>query len=42
MVIIKSFSVGEGDMFYIKHGVSSFTIIDCNLIDDVKDDYQYR
>ena len=31
MVIIKSFSVGEGDMFYIKHGVSSFTIIDCNI-----------
>ena len=31
MVTIKSFSVGEGDMFYIKHGVSSFTIIDCNI-----------
>ena len=29
MSIIKSFSVGEGDMFYIKHGTSNFTIIDC-------------
>lgn len=36
MSIIKSFSVhddnGEdGDMFYIKHGTSNFTIIDCCL-----------
>lgn len=31
MSIIKSFSVGDGDMFYIKHGSSNFTIIDCNL-----------
>lgn len=29
--IIKSFSVGNGDMFYIKHGSSNFTIIDCNI-----------
>ena len=34
MSIIKSFSVcdknGEqGDMFYIRHGTSNFTIIDC-------------
>jgi hypothetical protein len=28
MSIVKSFSVGEGDMFYIKHGSSNFTIID--------------
>lgn len=34
MSIIKSFSVGEGDMFYIKHGSSNFTIIDCCLDDD--------
>ena len=34
MSIIKSFSVGNGDMFYIKHGSSNFTIIDCNLDDD--------
>lgn len=31
MSIIKSISVGNGDMFYIKHGSSNFTIIDCNM-----------
>lgn len=31
MSIIKSFSVGNGDMFYIKHGNDNFTIIDCYL-----------
>lgn len=36
MSIIKSFSVGNGDMFYIKHGTSNFTIIDCCLSDDNK------
>ena len=30
MSIIKSFSVGNGDMFYIKHNSDHFTIIDCN------------
>ncbi|MFI3262271.1 MAG: hypothetical protein R3Y26_05125 [Rikenellaceae bacterium] len=30
MSIIKSFSAGEGDMFYIKHGSDNFTTIDCN------------
>lgn len=34
MSIIKSLSVGDGDMFYIKHGSSNFTIIDCCLSDD--------
>ena len=34
MVIIKSFSVGEGDMFYIKHGSDNFTTIDCCLSDE--------
>ena len=29
MSIVKSFSVGCGDMFYIKHGSSNFTVIDC-------------
>ena len=29
MSIVKSFSVGDGDMFYIKHGSDSFTTIDC-------------
>lgn len=29
MAIIKSFSVGNGDMFYIYHNSDNFTIIDC-------------
>ncbi len=29
MSIVKSFSVGCGDMFYIKHGSDSFSVIDC-------------
>ena len=29
MSIIKSFSVGEGDMFYIQHNSDNFTVIDC-------------
>lgn len=33
MSVIKSFSVGNGDMFYIKHGSDNFTIIDCCLSD---------
>ena len=42
MSTIKSFSVcdknGEaGDMFYIQHGSSNFTIIDCCLNDDTQD-----
>lgn len=34
---IKSFSVGNGDMFYIRHNSNSFTTIDCCLTDEVKD-----
>jgi len=34
MSIVKSFSVDYGDMFYIKHGSSNFSIIDCYLPDD--------
>lgn len=34
MSTIKSFSVEEGDMFYINHGSDSFTIIDCCLPDE--------
>ena len=34
MSIVKSFSVGEGDMFYIRHGSDNFTIIDCCMSDD--------
>jgi beta-lactamase superfamily II metal-dependent hydrolase len=33
---VKSFSVGNGDMFYIKHGSYNFTIIDCFLSDNNK------
>lgn len=36
MSIIKSISVGHGDMFYIKHNSDNFTIIDCNLLEDNK------
>lgn len=38
MSIIKSFSVDKGDTFYIKHESSNFTVIDCNLVDERKDD----
>ncbi|MDR2463499.1 MAG: hypothetical protein LBD30_06940 [Verrucomicrobiales bacterium] len=34
MSIIKSLSVGNGDMFYIKHNTDSFTTIDCCLSDE--------
>jgi len=30
---IKSLSVGNGDMFYIRHGSDNFTMIDCSLSD---------
>ncbi len=33
---VKSFSVGNGDMFYIKHGSPNFSIIDCYLSDENK------
>ena len=38
MSIIKSFSVGNGDLFYINHGSDNFTVIDCNLEDDRKEE----
>lgn len=31
MSLVKSFSVGNGDMCYIKHNSDNFTIIDCNI-----------
>lgn len=45
MSIVKSYSVGVGDMFYIQHNSDNFTIIDCDLseenadkiIQDIKD-----
>lgn len=36
-IIIKSFSVGNGDMFYIKHGSDNFTVIDCYMHEDNED-----
>lgn len=38
MSLAKSFSVGNGDMFYIKHNSGNFSIIDCSLPDDRADD----
>lgn len=38
MSIVKSFSVGEGDMFYIKHGSDNFTVIDCFINEDNQED----
>lgn len=32
--IIKSFSVGNGDMFYINHSSDNFTVIDCYMHED--------
>lgn len=37
MSLIKSLSVGDGDMFYINHNSDSFTIIDCCMSDENKD-----
>lgn len=33
MSVIKSFSVGDGDMFYINHESDNFTVIDCFISD---------
>lgn len=38
MSTIKSFSVGNGDMFYINHNSDNFTVIDCYLKDDRKEE----
>ena len=37
MSIIKSFAVGNGDMFYVDHNSDNFTIIDCDLSDENAD-----
>ncbi len=37
MSIIKSFSVGCGDMYYIRHNSDNFSIIDCCLSDENKE-----
>lgn len=36
MTIVKSFSVGDGDMFAIRHHSDNFTIIDCCISDEKK------
>jgi len=38
MSIVKSFSVEEGDTYYIRHDSDNFSIIDCNLTDYRKDE----
>jgi len=38
MSIVKSFSVGDGDMYYIKHMSDNFTMIDCCMSEDDSDD----
>ena len=35
MSTVKSYAVGSGDMFYIRHNSDNFTIIDCDLTEDV-------
>ena len=46
MCQVKSYAVGSGDMFYIRHNSDSFTIIDCDLNDENANtiiiDTQYR
>lgn len=37
MSTVKSFSVGNGDMYYINHNSKNLTVIDCCLDDDNKD-----
>lgn len=34
MSLIKSYGIGDGDMFYIRHNSDNFTIIDCSIPDD--------
>ena len=38
MTIIKSLSVGNGDLYYIKHNSDNFTIIDCCIPSEKKDE----
>ncbi|MBP3596219.1 MAG: MBL fold metallo-hydrolase [Clostridia bacterium] len=50
MTIVKSFSVGDGDMFYIKHSSDNFTVIDCymheenknDIMDEIKEQSKYK
>ena len=38
MSIVKSLAVGNGDMFYIRHNSDNFSVIDCSLSGDRKDE----
>lgn len=38
MPTVKSFSVGNGDMFYIRHGSDNFTLVDCDLSEENAED----
>ena len=38
MTTVKSYSVGHGDTFYINHGSDNFTIIDCHITTENKED----
>lgn len=42
MSVVKSFSVGEGDMFYIDHNSDNFTIIDCCYDDEDSRDEDFE
>lgn len=42
MSIIKSFSVGNGDMFYIHHNTDNFTTIDCYYENEKERDKQFQ
>lgn len=33
MSIVKSYAIGSGDMYYIRHGSDNFTVVDCSLPD---------
>jgi len=38
MIQVKSFSVNNGDMFYINHGSDNFSIIDCHILEEREDE----
>lgn len=42
MSVIKSFSVGDGDMFYINHNSDNFTTIDCCYSDDDNEETNFE
>ena len=42
MSIIKSYSVGDGDMFYIEHNTDNFSVIDCCYEDEDSRDENFE